>query len=474
MKTRRNLNIYTCMLILLASVAITKGQVKFVIPQFTSTQASDSIILYTAHDYLTRGIEEPSNKKVWKLSKGNKFSLDLGQEYSFLVIHNERFTNRNRPLLVKNGLEIYLSIDSAGRISFAKGQSKLVECQLKFAQLSKYPRSKNIKVTKKDVDNLLDARNYNRSRMDSILSTYVLYLSEAEREMLRINCSAGIDLALFSFLGHINSDNDIIAYAYNMFQQIVQDSMGTHYEEKSFFPALIGYYSFVREVNDLKFKRSLYGQKFIFKDLYNQIKAKTIGVVRDRAVTECILKEIQYDQFPIDYLDSALVYMKDSVSRMMILAQKESRAIGRRIYPFAFEDVQGRSIRQIDLMGKVLVIDFWFNGCLGCAKLGEAMEDVIEKFHAGNVIFLSVNVDKKRNNWIKGINTGIYTSPYSLNVYTNGLGKNHPFLLNYKYRSFPQLMIVDRHGKLVTTNATRPFGDERREELITTIENLLK
>lgn len=462
------------MLILLASVTVANGQVKFVIPQFTSTQTSDSIILYTAHDYLTRGIEEPSNKKVWKLSKGNKFSLDLGKEYSFLVIQNERFTNRNRPLLVKNDLVINLEVDKAGKISFSKEQSKLVECQLKLAQLTKYPRSKQYKPTKEHVNNLIKARSDNHNRMDSIINSYMRYLSVGEREILGKNCKAAIDLALFSILGNITSDSATMEYAYNEYRHIPQNTTKALLVETLIQPALIGEYGFRREFNELKLKRTLHGHRYAFSDIYNKINANNTGTAKDRAIAESILNELQYDQFPINYLDSALMTVKDSVSRVVILAQKKSRATGKALFPFVFEDAQRRKIKQSDLKGKVLVIDFWFNGCLGCAKLGKAMEDVIEEFHERGVVFLSVNVDKNREKWVEGINSGIYTSPYSLNVYTEGQGQNHPFLLNYKYRSFPQLMIVDRKGKLVNANATRPFGTAKRKELTMEIENLLK
>ena len=469
-----NFNIYIVIFLLLSSIGTAKGQVKIAITQFEPVQVSDSIVLYTAHDYLIRNIEDASNKKVWELSKGKMFSIDIGQEYSYLVIHNEALTGRNRPLLIKNDLVINLEIDQAGKIAFSKNQSKLVECQLKLALLTKYPRSKQYKPTKEHVNNLIKARSDNHNRMDSIINSYVRYLSVGEREILRNNCKAAIDLALFSILGNITSDSATMEYAYNEYRHIPQNTTTALLVGTLIQPALIGEYGFRREFNELKLKRTLYGQRYAFIDIYNKINANNTGTAKDRAIAESILNELQYDQFPINYLDSALMTVKDSVSRAVILVQKESRSAGKALFPFVFEDAQGRKIKQSDLKGKVLVIDFWFNGCLGCAKLGKAMEDVIEEFHERGVVFLSVNVDKNREKWVEGINSGIYTSPYNLNVYTDGQGQNHPFLLKYKYRSFPQLMIVDKNGKLVTANATRPFGTAKRKELTTEIENLLK
>ncbi|WET68774.1 TlpA disulfide reductase family protein [Sphingobacterium sp.] len=470
----KNFNIYTVIFLLLSSVSITRGQVKFVVPQVETTQVSDSIILYTAHDYLIRNIEDASNKKVWKLSKGNRLSLDIGQEYSYLVIHNEELTGRNRPLLIKNDLIINLEIDKAGKITFSKKQSKLVECQLKLAQLGKYPRSKQIKPTKEHVDNLIKARSDNRYLMDSIINSYATCLSEDEREILRNNCMASIDLALFSILGRMNSDATTMAYVYDQYKQISLNSKRIFTVQHTIETALLGEYGFRLQFNELNLERTIHGHNFTYSAIYDQINKHNRGIARDRAIAESILNEIQYDRFPLSYLDSALMIVKDSVSRAVIMAQKESRTTGKILFPFVFEDVQKREITPSDLEGKVLIIDFWYNGCLGCAKLAKVMEDVIDAFHERDVVFLSVNVDKNRARWIEGVKSGIYTSPYNLNVYTKGQGQNHPFLLHYKYRSFPQLMIVDRSGKLVTANATRPFDAERRKELVATIENLLK
>lgn len=470
----KNFNIYIVIFLLLSSMGTAKGQVKIAISRLEPAQVSDSIVLYTAHDYLIRNIEDASNKKVWKLSVGNSFSFDIGQEYSYLVIQNEALTGRNRPLLIKNDLVINLEIDKLGKIAFSKSQSKLVECQLKLAQLGKYPRSKQIKLTKEHVDNLLEARSDNRYRMDSIINSYAASLSEGERGILRANCMAAIDLALFSIMGRMNSDAATMEYVYDKYKQISFNSKRIFSAQHSIQSALMGEYGFRRQFNMLNLERTIHGHNFTYSAIYNQINENNRGISRDRAIAESILNEIQYDRFPLNYLDSALMVMKDSVSRAVILAQKESRATGKRLFPFIFEDLERRDITASDLEGKVLVIDFWYNGCLGCGKLAKVMEDVIDEFHKRDVIFLSVNVDKSRTRWIDGIKTGIYTSPYNLNVYTKGQGQNHPFILHYKYRSFPQLMIVDRTGKLVTANATRPFGAERRQELVATIENLLK
>jgi len=350
----------------------------------------------------------------------------------------------------------------------------LVECQLKLAQLGKYPRSKQVKPRKEHVDNLIKARSDNHSLLDSILKSYATYLSEEEREILGNNCRAAIDLALFSILGRMNSDAATMAYVYDKYKQISLKSKRIFTAQHSVESALLGEYGFRRQFNMLNLERTVRGHNFTYSAIYNQINKNNRGIARDRAIAESILNEIQYDRFPLSYLDSALMTVKDSVSRAVVLAQKESRATGKILFPFVFEDLQEREITPLDLKGKVLIIDFWYNGCLGCAKLAKVMEDVIDAFHKKDVVFLSVNVDKNRERWVEGVKSGIYTSPCNMNVYTKGQGQSHPFILHYKYRSFPQLMIVDRSGKLVTANATRPFGAERRQELVATIENLLK
>lgn len=451
-----------------------RGQVKLIILQKNSTHITDSVIFYAAHDYLKRSIQEPQNKNVWYLSEGTELSVNLKHEYNYLVIENCNFTNRNRPLLVKDNIQINLNIDKMGKVSLVDGQVELIDCQIKLANLNKYPRAKSAKINIEDLDNIFRARTSNIYLMDSILTQYVGTISDAEKTILRADCLTRINLALLSILGNFKSDIKTTKYAYEKFHEIINNERVELLTDDIIYPCLTGEYGFRRAYTDLKIRRNIYGQKYTYADIYDEINTNSENLLRDRSIAESILNEIQYDQFPINYLDSALTVLKDSLSRSVVLANKESRTIGKDLLLFDFEDTHGNDISLPDFKGKVVIVDFWYNGCLGCAKLSKGLEKVIENLHGQEVIFLSVNVDKKRSKWIDGIKLGIYTSSHSLNVYTKGLGYDHPFLLHYKYRSFPQLMIIDQNGKLVTSNATRPLNVEKSNQLIADVEKLLQ
>lgn len=126
-----------------------------------------------------------------------------------------------------------------------------------------------------------------------------------------------------------------------------------------------------------------------------------------------------------------------------------------KVKNFIFLDEAGREVSIANFEGKVSVVHFWFNGCSGCRILTELMEDVITAYrNHDDVQFIDVNVDKERQRWIDGAATGEYTNPHEISLWTGPAGNRHPLLETYNFVGFPQLMVVDKEGRLVTAKAS--------------------
>lgn len=122
---------------------------------------------------------------------------------------------------------------------------------------------------------------------------------------------------------------------------------------------------------------------------------------------------------------------------------------GAPIYPFELKDEKGKIWTAAELNNKAIVMDFWFNGCTACIKMAKLMR--IVKTELGNkedIVFVSVSIDPTRERWISGLQSGLYTDPDNINLFTDGLAGQHPFAKNYDVTACPRLLIFSKGGKL--------------------------
>ncbi|UIR57818.1 TlpA family protein disulfide reductase [Sphingobacterium sp. SRCM116780] len=116
---------------------------------------------------------------------------------------------------------------------------------------------------------------------------------------------------------------------------------------------------------------------------------------------------------------------------------------GVPFYRFELPDTAGNLHRLDDFKGKVVVMDFWFNGCVGCAQMTKVLDSLESQVSKNEVEFISVSIDTKKR-WLDGI--GRFSSVNSLQLYTNEKGSDHPLLKYLKFSSYPMLVLIDKKG----------------------------
>jgi len=131
----------------------------------------------------------------------------------------------------------------------------------------------------------------------------------------------------------------------------------------------------------------------------------------------------------------------------------------------------GKDVNLATYKGKVVVLDFWFTGCLNCMQFYSSSLSKAEKQFANNkdVVFISVCIDKDKDKWLASIEKGKYTSKRSINVYTCGFGDQDEIIKQYNISSYPQPIIIDKKGKIVSRSAKLT----ERNTLIQTIRTAL-
>lgn len=121
-------------------------------------------------------------------------------------------------------------------------------------------------------------------------------------------------------------------------------------------------------------------------------------------------------------------------------APRESKAFrtGRRFSPFAEKDLEGQAYKIKELVGKVVVINFWFINCPPCRTEIPELNEMVAHY-AGNkdVVFLAIALDGawELEQFLKGM-------PFHYKIIADGRN----LARNYNVTSFPTHVVIDREG----------------------------
>ncbi|RQO74519.1 hypothetical protein DBR43_03770 [Pedobacter sp. KBW06] len=172
--------------------------------------------------------------------------------------------------------------------------------------------------------------------------------------------------------------------------------------------------------------------------------------LKERVLTEYILTDFTEITDQKMVIDTALKSISDKDYMKLIATTANTQTKGSDVFDFSLPDTNGRFIKLSQFLGKVVFIDFWFTGCAGCGTYYELILSKVEKSFEKdtNVVFITISVDKNKEKWIKSVKDGEYTSLSAINLYTKGLGVNHPVIYHFAITSYPRPIIIDKKGKL--------------------------
>ncbi len=191
--------------------------------------------------------------------------------------------------------------------------------------------------------------------------------------------------------------------------------------------------------------------------VYNRIKNGYSGIVKDKLLASFFL---YWKARPAisGFLEEGLSLVRHDPYRSVLINISEQLRVGADFFPFELENTQGNMVRLSDLSEKVLIIDFWYTGCPGCANLKRAMEGVWQTYKDNpDVRFVSICIDKDKEQWKRSVLTHEYTEPEATNLYTGGSGKNHPIIKSLQIGAYPKMFII-KAGKVFSANPPWPSG----------------
>lgn len=190
-----------------------------------------------------------------------------------------------------------------------------------------------------------------------------------------------------------------------------------------------------------------------FMTIENQYR----GLIRDKLL---VLFFINYSRIPtsFNYLKASINVCNDGIYKKHLIDLRENLSKGSHFYDFHLPDSNGKIVNLLDFDNKVVILDFWYTGCENCINLHQAMKRIVAFYKNNpNIVFASISIDKDRQRWLNSIRTNKYVDPTGINLYTSGMGDNHPLIRSQKIIGYPTIFIL-KSGKIFSSSPPYPNG----------------
>jgi len=198
---------------------------------------------------------------------------------------------------------------------------------------------------------------------------------------------------------------------------------------------------------------ALIGEEYYNPDtLYSLTKVVSQGVVREPLIILCFKEKRSANiKKQLDEADSLI-----TSSRYKNILNTIRSQYADQLLDYKVTDPKGQVVKLSRYANKVVLLDFWDNGCGYCARYYQTVLGKVEELFKDNkeVVFLSISIDKTRKKWFDGIKSKKYTSPDGLNFKTNGLGAKDPLVVNNNIIGIPHVILLNKEGRIAQNNST--------------------
>jgi len=174
-------------------------------------------------------------------------------------------------------------------------------------------------------------------------------------------------------------------------------------------------------------------------------------------------------------LETALSETQNPYFHDFLFNLKQALNYGRKAFNFTLTNQWDQKVSLSDFKGKVVILDFWFKGCFFCAQLEKRMKGIRQHFAQDTkVVFVSVNVDNDKNEFLKGLASGLYTGKDEVNLFTGGAAFDHPLVKYYRIIGCPEMVIIDKKQRTFYSKPPRPVDEVSDKNFVRIIQKAEK
>jgi len=162
----------------------------------------------------------------------------------------------------------------------------------------------------------------------------------------------------------------------------------------------------------------------------------------------------------LDKTQQSTTYVKELRDLALVL---DGLAVGKKAPDFTANDPEGKPIRFYENLKGYTLVDFWASWCGPCRRENPNIVAAYKEFHDKGFNIVGISLDKKKENWIKGIQDDNLTWLHVSDL----LFWNSAVAKLYGIRAIPGNYLVDSNGIIVAKNL-------QGEELQSTLKSLLE
>jgi thiol-disulfide isomerase/thioredoxin len=206
-----------------------------------------------------------------------------------------------------------------------------------------------------------------------------------------------------------------------------------------------------REVTAL-YPKTVAQMKFI-ADRFNDVKVRNVLLH--------YLAASYVDRFGIDDIQELEniyhTYVKDEALLAEYKEKYEKWDVskpGRPSPALSAPDVDGKVWTLADFRGKYVYIDMWATWCAPCKREMPYLKELEKKFEDAHIVFLGLSTDKDKAKWEEMVKGGGLTGVQL------HLGPQSAFQKAYNVEGIPHFILLDKEGKIISNNMSRPSADE--------------
>jgi cytochrome oxidase Cu insertion factor (SCO1/SenC/PrrC family) len=448
----------------------------------------DSVVFYL-HPYFSFFWQNSNATEYDVAVHDNKFALQatLQCPHSYVTAYlknNGRYQTLFRLFLVVPGDSIDVTVKKDTLIFKGKGAAKFI-CQYKIQKVPEINFTKQELLSFKNNNTDLAFNRYRKKKSDSLLKLkldivdrFKPELQKRVYEQVRLNLisenllnqykSLSLDFKYDSSEAYTDRNDQIIFFHDLEDCRLPRDFDDKLLAESSSAPDYL-LYKAMREIQ--------FGDYLLKKHFTGSYDPLSLARIAGKGYGQPLKERLLAVSFGLFYrpqnesdirkLDTAFAETQSAYFHNYLNNLKAAMNPHIKAYDFTLFTPEDKKITLDDFKGRVVVLDFWFRGCGYCAILEQRMKNIRRVFeNDAAVVFISVNMDTNKEQFLKGIASGKYTGENEINLYTKGAAFDHPLAKHYNIIGCPELIIIDKQQRTFMSKPTRPTDEISDQEFI--------